>query len=1563
MMTPDPDDDWMRDINIDQDPATAGQTPPSRLSVQLRDALNRVRKRLFGRTGRGNVPTEPSIDPRLLDQIEQEIELPTVETSVPLDEEDTAILDLDAIRETHPELADDITALERGMRQSVVQETYYPGESKTSAFLEALERADMDEELARDAARIAGMDPEFKAVFSETNFTDQMISDMQEILGIEMRRLPAADALEEKMEETPGGEPLEEKWDEPWEGESANLGEEIAEESVAESAATNGIITPAIMNGVRIGYTTLFSMYAAINLGIKLHEGEKLDTLEVINQMNMIYGGPAALLAEASIGAGAGAIGFFISMGIVGVYAALRMGEADKKINDARNNFRQASNGLYGNITDKVLPNVSRIARAKRTVNAALESANRYTDLYYKYLMPEKTRRRRLTSYNYTSDLSTQRVVYDTYTRQAHSRYLKKNHFDHHLLPIQKVRGYHGEMVYDFKDVDYAPYKEQVNKMTGFIARELNKNAYIAMTTFEGADRERKAISDRYNQAYKSTKALLEYQLNGGGMGLDKGVRIRNLHQEMKLIQLYNVLKENSEQDEHMKNLFDGYDPHHIDQTIDYNTRLALMTNDDLMLRHFKAQSLVDKGYQEAFNSYVAGLNTQFNQYLDGYIQKKVDAATTPSRKATVRRNLESIYRNNPRYVMTAEMARRGMSMRDGYRAGQAMVNRMKRIGFHPPDVPFWVKYYEKNQVRFRQEDLLRIGNKKHAPRKPKQPKKPDAPAAPTTPTTPEKPKPPPVPDKPEVPFTPVKPHPPPPPPIPDVKRRRRIRPFHLKENTGKYRDTGLDDDWSNAPRENGDTGIIYRFTPQLALHLLQVCEMTYEATQSYIPPSPHYDAVEFLGSEGWFQSAQGLGLYNSQDDTVVIALRGTEFSTITNNFTGLFSPINKILDMARIAMRNQDDYNKVKDLLLKNANIDHADRGIADILTDLNFSKISYEGGINVHSGFAAYIESIFADVLKFIRNHDTGNTTFIFTGHSLGGVADLLKFKLKLSMLKTRNTLSYTFGSPRFTDEAGVEIFNDLCPNTFRITNDHDMIPHLPPTILSYKHVGKEWDLTHEAVGSFDVYDYGDDSRRAYTMEQFLWMLNGVFGALLLGSVVENLQGSTINAYMRGFVNSLYYFEADTVAAVYQDLLGILQNNEFVADLRTAVSTRQRIISDFFRTNNISATEDLFAGRGAGFGETLEMNPPDSDIFSSDTFSIRASRRTRRPTYLRYRGEAKSVPSIENTLSGDIITKPSLLNAERLKYPRLYLNGQEEYTKRDFLRIFRPILEERRGMKSTRSIDQSIGDFYDALANSNSRFRNNPVYQMLKRQRNTELTPTEVRNIFREAQGVLNKNEVASTMQETLGKTRVKNPRLRNRVDAANIIGEQSGLQQQAAQAAKDRLSAAGGINAFSTTISKSNRISTLFNYLFPNGGSDVFNFFASTGVAAFAGFLSNYMRKLPFIGVGDDLLGIAGHRIEEYERLLRGLVSQSVDLGISYQNPYSKLENIPNIKDEEERIYARQTSGIFTDDENVVHTPQFYAGNVYMQSVPQEYILGFYLYDSSIETQGQVQGLVVF
>ncbi len=142
-------------------------------------------------------------------------------------------------------------------------------------------------------------------------------------------------------------------------------------------------------------------------------------------------------------------------------------------------------------------------------------------------------------------------------------------------------------------------------------------------------------------------------------------------------------------------------------------------------------------------------------------------------------------------------------------------------------------------------------------------------------------------------------------------------------------------------------------------------------------------------------------------------------------------------------------------------ANADHlvvAFRGtdqVRDWLTNITARMEAGFGG-KVHAGFAAALDSVWADVEEHLSSlRDNGQTVWV-TGHSLGGALATLAAK----RLAVRPHATMTFGQPRVGDRAFASAFK---PVHVRFVNNKDIVPTVPPRFIPgawppafYTHVG---------------------------------------------------------------------------------------------------------------------------------------------------------------------------------------------------------------------------------------------------------------------------------------------------------------------------------------------------------------------------------------------------------------------------------------------------------------------------------------------------------------------------
>lgn len=104
------------------------------------------------------------------------------------------------------------------------------------------------------------------------------------------------------------------------------------------------------------------------------------------------------------------------------------------------------------------------------------------------------------------------------------------------------------------------------------------------------------------------------------------------------------------------------------------------------------------------------------------------------------------------------------------------------------------------------------------------------------------------------------------------------------------------------------------------------------------------------------------------------------------------------------------------------------------------------YEPGIKVHKGFYEIYLSVRDSIWKLYSAHaDTIEDVYI-TGHSLGGaISTIAAFDFAATM-----PIHYSFAAPRSGNVAYAQKFNKLVPNSMRISNIEDAIPHLPPAVF---------------------------------------------------------------------------------------------------------------------------------------------------------------------------------------------------------------------------------------------------------------------------------------------------------------------------------------------------------------------------------------------------------------------------------------------------------------------------------------------------------------------------------
>ncbi|CAA0814274.1 alpha/beta-Hydrolases superfamily protein [Striga hermonthica] len=187
--------------------------------------------------------------------------------------------------------------------------------------------------------------------------------------------------------------------------------------------------------------------------------------------------------------------------------------------------------------------------------------------------------------------------------------------------------------------------------------------------------------------------------------------------------------------------------------------------------------------------------------------------------------------------------------------------------------------------------------------------------------------------------------------------------------------------------------------------------------------------------------------------------------------FVGVATDLNAIV----IAFRGTQEHsiqNWVEDLYWKQLDIDYP--GV---------------DGAMVHHGFytAYHNTSLRPGVINAIQKAKElyGDIKIMVTGHSMGGaMAAFCALDLRLS-LREQNVQVMTFGQPRIGNAAFASYFNQIVPDSIRVTNGHDIVPHLPPYYYyfpqkTYHHFAREIWLYNIGFGSliYTVEKVCDDS-----------------------------------------------------------------------------------------------------------------------------------------------------------------------------------------------------------------------------------------------------------------------------------------------------------------------------------------------------------------------------------------------------------------------------------------------------------------------------------------------------
>eukprot|EP00667_Euglena_gracilis_P001273 EG_transcript_1273 len=111
------------------------------------------------------------------------------------------------------------------------------------------------------------------------------------------------------------------------------------------------------------------------------------------------------------------------------------------------------------------------------------------------------------------------------------------------------------------------------------------------------------------------------------------------------------------------------------------------------------------------------------------------------------------------------------------------------------------------------------------------------------------------------------------------------------------------------------------------------------------------------------------------------------------------------------------------------------------------------------VHKGFYAAWKALRLETLQKVAEavQDCSAAKIYISGHSLGGaIATLAAYEVSRAH-PDRHVVLYTFGSPRVGNAQFCRQFDKEVPCMWRIENEKDMVPTVPPKTAFYRHAGK--------------------------------------------------------------------------------------------------------------------------------------------------------------------------------------------------------------------------------------------------------------------------------------------------------------------------------------------------------------------------------------------------------------------------------------------------------------------------------------------------------------------------
>ncbi|WP_225442681.1 lipase family protein [Paenibacillus lycopersici] len=135
------------------------------------------------------------------------------------------------------------------------------------------------------------------------------------------------------------------------------------------------------------------------------------------------------------------------------------------------------------------------------------------------------------------------------------------------------------------------------------------------------------------------------------------------------------------------------------------------------------------------------------------------------------------------------------------------------------------------------------------------------------------------------------------------------------------------------------------------------------------------------------------------------------------------------------------------------------------DWITDMMAQQTAFKPlgkGCMTHRGFTEVYMSARDAIFKLLNQTAKGKPLFV-TGHSLGGaLATLASADIAVNR-PPASLITYTFGAPRVGDPGFARSYNAAVPVTYRVQNEFDVVPHLPPLVYTLPKTDKTYYYLH--------------------------------------------------------------------------------------------------------------------------------------------------------------------------------------------------------------------------------------------------------------------------------------------------------------------------------------------------------------------------------------------------------------------------------------------------------------------------------------------------------------------